>query len=72
MFGFNQNNREKLLSSVRRMIGDEQVFLDMLDDRNQTSHIYSEELSKEIFDRIKKNYLSAVKKLLNEIKERIV
>ncbi|MEO8398413.1 MAG: nucleotidyltransferase substrate binding protein [Ignavibacteriaceae bacterium] len=54
------------------MIEDEIVFLDMLEDRNQTSHIYSEDISKEIFNRIKKKYLIAIKDLVKEISERII
>jgi nucleotidyltransferase substrate binding protein (TIGR01987 family) len=50
------------------LIMDEEVFLDMLEDRNQTSHIYSEEVSKEIFERIKTRYVSPLKKILNDIK----
>jgi hypothetical protein len=49
----------------------ESLFLDMLDDRNQISHIYSEDVSKKIFQRIKKNYLSPIKKLTKELGERI-
>ena len=51
------------------LIKDEEIFLDMLEDRNQTSHIYSEEVSKEIFKRIKTRYLNPLKKILNEIKK---
>ena len=46
---------------------DDEVFLDMLEDRNQTSHIYSEDISKEIFGRIKKKYLNAFKLLINNL-----
>lgn len=51
------------------LIKDEEIFLDMLEDRNQTSHIYSEEFSLEIFERIKTRYLNPLKKILNEIKK---
>ena len=51
------------------LIKDEEIFLDMLEDRNQTSHIYSEEVSKEIFKRIKTRYLNPLKKILSEIKK---
>ena len=53
------------------LIKDEEIFLDMLEDRNQTSHIYSEKVSKEIFERIKTRYLNPLKKILNEIKKSI-
>jgi len=72
--GINTNSPKEVFKETFRfgLFGDEKLFLDMLDDRNKTSHIYSEDVSKEIFDRIKKNYLTAIKKLLKEIKERIV
>ena len=50
------------------LIKNEETFLDMLEDRNQTSHIYSEEVSIEIFNRIKTGYLKPLKTILNEIK----
>ncbi len=50
------------------LIKDEEIFLDMLEDRNQTSHIYSEEFSLEIFERIKTRYLRSLKNILNDIK----
>lgn len=51
------------------LIKDEEIFLDMLADRNQTSHIYSDEVSAEIFERIKTRYLKPLKRILNEIKK---
>ena len=50
------------------LIKNEETFLDMLEDRNQTSHIYSEEVSIEIFNRIKTDHLKPLKTILNEIK----
>jgi nucleotidyltransferase substrate binding protein (TIGR01987 family) len=50
---------------------DEEIYLDMLSDRNQTTHIYSEDVSKKILNRIKKIYLPALKKLSLEIKIRL-
>lgn len=34
-------------------LNDEPLWIDMLDDRNRTSHVYSEEMANEIYDRIK-------------------
>lgn len=51
------------------LIKDEKIFLDMLEDRNQNSHIYSEEVSAEISKRIKTRYLIPLKRILNEIKK---
>ncbi len=44
------------------MIVESEIYLDMLDDRNRSSHIYDETTSKEIFERIKTGYLSKLKK----------
>jgi nucleotidyltransferase substrate binding protein (TIGR01987 family) len=51
------------------LIKDETVYLDMLEDRNQTSHIYSEEISRGIYSRIKKYYSPVLISLVNEIKK---
>ena len=51
------------------LIKDEEIFLDMLEDINLTSHIYSEEVSAEIFKRIKTRYLTPLKRILNDIKK---
>lgn len=51
------------------LIKDEDAFLDMLEDRNQTSDIYSEEVSNEIVLRIKKIYLVKLTKLSTELKK---
>ena len=45
---------------ARGLIKDQQVWMDMVDDRNRTSRIYNEELAKEIFDRIVDRYVSAL------------
>lgn len=59
--------KEALKESFRfGLIKDEDVFLDMLEDRNQTSHIYSEDVTKEIVIRIKNIY---IKKLIDLSKE---
>lgn len=50
-------------------IKEEKIFLDMLEDRNMTSHIYDKETSEKIFWRIKNNYLCGIKDVLNELKK---
>jgi nucleotidyltransferase substrate binding protein (TIGR01987 family) len=42
------------------LIKDDEDFLDMLEDRNRTSHIYSKEETEEIFERIKNTYLPSL------------
>lgn len=60
--------KEALKESFRfGLIKDEEIFLDMLNDRNQTSHIYSEDVSKEIVRRIKKFYISKLIELSKEL-----
>lgn len=41
-------------------IVDDEIFLDMLDDRNRSSHIYDEQTRLEIFERIEQQYFSAL------------
>ena len=45
------------------LIDDDEIILDMLEDRNKSSHVYSETTSEEIFERIKKVYVNYLKSL---------
>jgi len=49
-------------------IKNEKDFCQMLEDKNITSHIYKEEKSVEIFDRICNIYISNIKELLKKLK----
>jgi len=51
------------------LIEDDEVILDMLEDRNRSSNIYSEVTSEEIFERIKRIYLDYLIKL--DLKDRL-
>ena len=53
------------------VIGDDEIILDMLEDRNRSSHIYNEEEAVRIYERISKVYVPAIEKLLKEIEERL-
>ena len=53
------------------LIEDDEILLDMLDDRNRSSHIYDEEMSEEIFIRIKKVYVKVIEEILEELKKKI-
>lgn len=53
------------------LIRDEELWLAMLDDRNATVHVYKEQLSKDIYDRIQGKYVVALKELADRIKTRI-
>jgi nucleotidyltransferase substrate binding protein (TIGR01987 family) len=39
-----------------RWVENEAVWLQMLRDRNETSHVYNEDMAKQIYDRIRENY----------------
>lgn len=45
------------------LIDDDEIILDMLEDRNLSSHIYDQKTSEDIFNRIKNVYLDYLKKL---------
>lgn len=51
------------------LLSEEQVFLNTLEDRNKTSHLYHEEESEKIFQRIKADYLPAMEKILKGIEQ---
>lgn len=64
--------RDSLKEAFRiTFIEDEEIFLDMLEDRNMTSHIYDKETSEEIFKRIKLNYSEAIEKVLEKLKRKV-
>lgn len=52
------------------LIEDEDIFLDMLRDRNKTSHLYSKEEASKIYQRIKDLYLSHIERISQELNER--
>ncbi len=45
-------------------LNNEDIFLNMLEDRNKASHIYNKQTSREIFRRIKNEYISALEEVL--------
>lgn len=51
-------------------INDDEIILDMLDDRNRSSHIYDEETSEEIFTNIKEVYVKYIGVFVDEISKR--
>jgi len=62
--------RDALVEGFRfGLIKNEKVFLDMLEDRNQTSHIYSEDFSEQVYNRISTQYIQPLKKLSDKIKK---
>lgn len=60
--------RDTLKEAFRlEWLDNESLFLDMLDDRNKTSHIYNEDESRKIFERISTNYLAAIGTVLDKL-----
>jgi len=58
--------RESFMEAFRiNIISDEKIFLDMLEDRNNTSHIYDKKTSEKIFNRIKNIYASKIAKIID-------
>lgn len=53
----------------QRLIEDGEIWLDVLEDRNLTSHIYDENTANKIRDNIINNYVDIFEKLLKRIKE---
>jgi nucleotidyltransferase substrate binding protein (TIGR01987 family) len=53
------------------LIDDDGTFLDMLNDRNKTEHLYSEATSREIFERIKEVYMEVIDKVVHNLRESI-
>ena len=54
------------------LISDEKIFLDMLEDRNNTTHIYDKETSEKIFNRIKKNYQTEIAKVVELLNKSLI
>lgn len=52
-----------------QLISDEKTFLEMLKDRNETSHTYDQSIADEIYDHIKHKYAPLLKKETNNIKK---
>lgn len=72
--GIDVNTPKDNLKEAFRLgwLREESVFLDMLEDRNKTSHIYDKEASEEIFERIKKDYLPVIEGIVVELRGRMV
>jgi nucleotidyltransferase substrate binding protein (TIGR01987 family) len=63
--------KDALKESFRlNWITDEQLYLDMLEDRNSRSHVYDQQQATEIFTRIRDQYLPEIKAQLLLIQQR--
>lgn len=56
----------------REILVEGEVLLDMLEDRNRTTHIYDEQTAEEIFERIKNEYVPVIAGNIRKIKEQIM
>ena len=65
--------RSCIKEGVRREILSEgEVLLDMLEDRNKTTHIYDEHMAEEIFERIKNRYVPVIASNIRQLGEQLV
>ena len=65
--------RSCIKEGVRREILSEgEVLLDMLEDRNKTTHIYDEHTAEEIFERIKNRYVPVIASNIRKLGEQLV
>lgn len=53
-----------------KWLNDEQLWIQMLQDRNRTSHVYEEEVAREIFSRVPK-YYEIMNQALADIKQKL-
>lgn len=56
---------------VNNLISDDKVWINLLEDRNSTLHIYNEKLADEIATRIVDKYVKAIEELINNIKSNL-
>ncbi|NFG61037.1 MULTISPECIES: HI0074 family nucleotidyltransferase substrate-binding subunit [unclassified Clostridium] len=56
---------------VNNLISDDQVWINLLEDRNKTSHIYNEELVSDIANRIVNCYVGAIGELVSNLEKMI-
>jgi nucleotidyltransferase substrate binding protein (TIGR01987 family) len=57
-------------AKINNLINDEVVWMEMIDTRNQLVHEYSSDFSREIFEKIKNDYVRILEELYKNIKER--
>lgn len=54
------------------LIEDGEQWIDMMVDRNKTSHLYDEEEAKLIYEKVKSNYSHLLSNLCNKLEEEII
>jgi len=58
-------------AKINNLTENENMWMEMIDTRNELVHEYSSEFSREIFDKIKTDYVNILEDLYNNIKERL-
>ena len=53
------------------IIDDDEIILDMLEDRNRSSHIYNEEEALKIFERISRVYVNILERMIGELEKKL-
>lgn len=67
-----QSPKETLKAAFRYgLLSEQDVYLEMLEDRNITSHNYNLAKSEQIFNRIKIKYVKQLGELIDELQKRI-
>ena len=54
---------------VNNLISDDKLRINLLEDGNLTSHIYNEDMSTDIADRIAHKYVDAIEELVNNLEK---
>jgi nucleotidyltransferase substrate binding protein (TIGR01987 family) len=58
-------------AKINNLIEDEVTWIEMIETRNQLVHEYSSDFSREIFEKIKSDYVRILEELYKNIKERL-
>ena len=56
---------------INNIISNDKMWIKLLEDRNSTSHMYSQELANEVAKRIVNDYLQAIEELVDNLGEMI-
>lgn len=54
---------------INNLISDDKLWINLLEDRNSISHIYNEDMSNDIADRIAHKYVDAIEELVNNLEK---
>lgn len=69
--GLNSPKRVLREAFAAEMIKEQELWLSMLEDRNSTAHIYSEQIAQRICSDIKAKYVLALGEVLEQIRNRL-